>query len=52
METTNHSKKILGKLKLNKLSESKLEKREMKILKGGSGCHGDDSLLKTYYGGN
>ena len=29
-------KQILGKLKLNKLSE--LEKREMRILKGGSDC--------------
>jgi len=31
-------KKVLGKLKLNKLSESSLEKREMKVLKGGCGC--------------
>ena len=29
-------KQILGKLKLNKLSENELEKREMRILKGGS----------------
>ena len=31
-------KQILGKLKLNKLSENELEKREMRILKGGSDC--------------
>ncbi|RGT94545.1 rSAM-modified peptide [Parabacteroides distasonis] len=31
-------KKVLGKLKLNKLSENALEKREMKVLKGGCDC--------------
>ena len=31
-------KQILGKLKLNKLSENELEKRERRILKGGSDC--------------
>lgn len=34
----NQEKKVLGKLKLNKLSENALEKREMKVLKGGCGC--------------
>lgn len=38
MEKTNDLRKTLGKLKLNKLSESKLEKKEMKVLKGGCGC--------------
>lgn len=38
MKTTNNSKKTLGKLKLNKLNENKLEKSEMKILKGGCEC--------------
>lgn len=31
-------KNVLGKLKLNKLSENELEKREMKVLKGGCTC--------------
>ncbi|WP_439809360.1 TIGR04149 family rSAM-modified RiPP [Parabacteroides distasonis] len=31
-------KNVLGKLKLNKLSENELEKREMKVLKGGCSC--------------
>lgn len=31
-------KKLQGKLKLNKLSENALNKREMKILKGGCDC--------------
>lgn len=31
-------KQVLSKLKLNKLSENKLEKREMKVLKGGCEC--------------
>ncbi len=35
----NQEKKVLGKLKLNKLSENALEKREMKVLKGGCECH-------------
>lgn len=39
----NSEKKTLSKLKLNKLSESELEKREMKVLKGGCGCRGDCS---------
>jgi natural product precursor len=30
--------KTLAKLKLNKLSENELEKRTMKVLKGGCGC--------------
>lgn len=30
--------KVLGKLKLNKLTENMLERREMKVLKGGCGC--------------
>ena len=34
----NQEKKVLEKLKLNKLSENALEKREMKVLKGGCGC--------------
>ena len=29
---------VLKSLKLNKLSENELEKREMRILKGGSDC--------------
>lgn len=29
---------VLKSLKLNKLSENHLEKREMKVLKGGCGC--------------
>jgi natural product precursor len=33
--------KILAKLKLNKLSESELEKRAMKVLKGGCSCSSD-----------
>ena len=33
-------KKLLGKLKLNKLSENALAKREMKVLKGGCECAG------------
>ena len=32
-------KKLQGKLKLNKLSENALAKREMKVLKGGSFWH-------------
>ena len=39
-------KQILGKLKLNKLSENELEKREMRILKGGSDC--PDGWLSKY----
>lgn len=31
-------KKTLSKLKLNKLSENELDKRAMKVLKGGCGC--------------
>lgn len=31
-------KKLQGKLKLNKLSENALNKREMRVLKGGCGC--------------
>lgn len=31
-------KKLQGKLKLNKLSENALTKREMKVLKGGCDC--------------
>lgn len=31
-------KQTLSTLKLNKLSENKLEKREMKVLKGGCDC--------------
>ena len=38
-------KKVLGKLKLNKLCENALEKREMKVLKGGCGC--DDGCKPT-----
>ncbi|KAB5389751.1 rSAM-modified peptide [Parabacteroides distasonis] len=34
-----HPKKTLGKLKLNKLSENELEKRDMRILRGGCECH-------------
>lgn len=34
----NENKKVLGKLKLNKLTENMLERREMKVLKGGCGC--------------
>lgn len=30
--------KTLGKLKLNQLSKNELEKRAMKVLKGGCGC--------------
>lgn len=48
METTNNSKKTLGKLKLNKLSENKLEKREMKILKGGCDCAVNGTNFKSY----
>ena len=45
-------KQILGKLKLNKLSENHLEKREMKVLKGGCGCQNHDPNLSASYGGN
>ena len=41
-------KKTLGKLKLNKLSENELEKRDMKILKGGCDCH-STCLDGTYF---
>lgn len=34
----NKEERVLGKLKLNKLSENALEKREMRVLKGGCGC--------------
>lgn len=44
----NQEKKVLGKLKLNKLSENALEKREMKVLKGGCGCETSDENKKTY----
>jgi hypothetical protein len=32
-------KQILGKLKLNKLSENELSKRSMKTIKGGCSCN-------------
>ena len=49
-------KKLLGKLKLNKLSENALAKREMKVLKGGCECAGacsphpsvDSSAVHSY----
>lgn len=31
-------KKTLGKLKLNQLSKNELDKRAMKVIKGGCGC--------------
>ena len=34
---------VLKSLKLNKLSENHLEKREMKVLKGGCGCQNHDA---------
>ena len=40
-------KQILGKLKLNKLSENELEKREMRILKGGSDDLQDKSIFSN-----
>ena len=43
---------VLKSLKLNKLSESHLEKREMKVLKGGCGCQNHDPNLSASYGGN
>lgn len=42
-------KSVLGKLKLNKLSENALEKREMKVLKGGCECHATGNHIG--YGG-
>ena len=43
---------VLKSLKLNKLSENHLEKREMKVLKGGCGCQNHDPNLSASYGGN
>ncbi len=43
-------KKVLGKLKLNKLSENALEKREMKVLKGGCECVAQGVDFKSYGG--
>jgi natural product precursor len=54
--------KTLGKLKLNQLSSNELEKRAMKVLKGGCGCYPDcfdygggtslnSSDINTHYGG-
>ncbi len=43
-------KKVLGKLKLNKLSENALEKREMKVLKGGCSCVVNNVDTRTYGG--
>ena len=36
---------VLKSLKLNKLSENHLEKREMKVLKGGCGCQNHDQQV-------
>jgi natural product precursor len=48
------NKQKLSKLKLNKLSESQLEKRAMKVLKGGcqcaSSCQGGGNLSELYEG--
>ncbi len=45
-------KSVLGKLKLNQLSGNKLEKREMKVLRGGCGCQNHDPNLSASYGGH
>lgn len=47
-----NKKQILGKLKLNKLSENSLDKRSMKVLKGGCTCGSTCSETSVSYSAN